>query len=297
MSPISVRGMKKKIDQILTKIHPENTSVELSSQDKTNGEKFDHEAQRISATSEALSHSQPTLTPSQVEEIVKSYILQNPQIISDALDKLQQVKMDQIKKQVQESILNHKSDLESSTSNPTIGNKDGKSIVVMFFDYNCAYCKQSADAVENLVTTNKDTKVILKVYPILGSESEFLARISLAVNMHNPNKFHEIHKELLSNKLFDQNDIVNLLKKHKINYQEIEKLSESDEITNQIKENLKLAKDLRINGVPAFIINGNYYPGFLSPEQLIEKSKPLVSEEPTAEAAPLAQKTEPTIQQ
>ncbi len=258
----------KKFDQFLSKIDPIEKKTESQKQATANSEHKNGEENK--ATS--LESASP-LTPSQVEEIVKSYIIQNPQIISEALDKLQSMKMEEMKKEVQLSISNHKSELEGATTSPILGNKEGKSIIVMFFDYNCGYCKQSAESIEKAISSDKDTKVILKVYPILGSDSEFLARIALAVNIHSPNKFHAIHSEFLSNKVFEKEDIIELLKDHKINYPEIEKLSESEEVTNLITNNLKLAQDLKINGVPAFIINGNYYPGFLSAEQLIEKSK------------------------
>lgn len=277
----------KKLDQVLHKIEPS----EMQNSEKNNAINENELEKDKSLTKE---EANLPLAPSQIEEIVKSYIMQNPQIIAEALDKLQSLRMEEIKKQVQLSISNHKSELEGATSSPILGNKAGKSIIVMFFDYNCGYCKQSAEAIEKAISNDNDTKVILKVYPILGSDSEFLARIALAVNIHSPNKFHEIHNEFLSNKVFDKDEIIELLKMHKIDHREIEKLSESEEVTKLITNNLKLAKDLKINGVPAFIINGNYYPGFLSAEQLIEKSKTTIpdAELGNSEPAKEEEKTE-----
>jgi protein-disulfide isomerase len=116
-------------------------------------------------------------------------------------------------------------------------------------------------------------KVILKVYPILGNESEYLAKLILALNQTAPHKFKAIHDELISSKTLNKEDLNKLFKDYGLDFNKIEALSESNEITEQVKENIKLARELRINGVPAFIINGKYYPGFLTLEQLSEKVK------------------------
>lgn len=206
----------------------------------------------------------------EIEDILKNYILENPDIISDALDKLQQVRMDELKKKVQEKIIEKKEQLESNSS-PYIGNEHGKSIIVMFYDYNCGYCKQSYDAVNALVNSNPDVKVILKTYPILGTESEFLAKLSTAIFIKDKAKFKAIHEELISDKVYNKDDLIHLFKTHGLNFSEIEHFSDSEEVSNILKENFLLARDLKINGVPAFVINGIYHPGHLTLEQLSEK--------------------------
>ncbi len=211
------------------------------------------------------------MTVARVEDIVKDYLIKNPQVIIDSLDGMQAKKMEQMKIQVQEQISSHKASLESPSS-PFIGNPSGKSIIVMFFDYNCGYCKQSSEAVESVIASNSDVKVILKVYPILGSESEYLARLAIALNVKAPGKFKEIHNEFLTGKIQNKEEIMVIFKEHNINFKSIEDFSNSDTVTNLIKENLQLAKDLKITGVPAFIINGQYFPGFLSAELLAEKA-------------------------
>lgn len=208
------------------------------------------------------------LSPSQVEEIVKTYIEKNPEIVSNALDKLQQIRMDEIKSSVKQKIQDKKSELENSSS-PILGNKDGKSIIVMFYDYNCGYCKQSNDILTNIIKTNKDVKVILKIYPILGSDSEFLAKITTALYMREPKKFNIIHSHLMSDKLISKDDLIQIFKENSIDFKKYESLGNSEEVKNKIKENIDLAKELKINGVPAYIINGEL--GYLTEDQIKSK--------------------------
>jgi protein-disulfide isomerase len=208
----------------------------------------------------------------QIKSIVKDYILNNPSIITEALDKLQQARMDEMKKQVKEQISLKKDKLENPES-PYIGNIVGKSVIVMFYDLRCNFCKQAFDVINSFAKDNKDVKVILRPYPILGAEAESLARIVLAVYINEPSKFKIIHEELLSDKTYNKEELVELFKENGLSYNKMETLGSSEQVSKIISENKSLAKDLKINGVPSFIINGNFYHGFLSTEQLKEAVK------------------------
>ena len=48
----------------------------------------------------------------------------------------------------------------------------------------------------------------------------------------------------------------------------LKKDMKSDAVNRQIEENKKLAKKLGIQGIPAFIIDGNIIPGALKPDKL-----------------------------
>lgn len=216
------------------------------------------------------SNDSTNLTPSQIEEIVKSYLENNPEIIAKSLDKLQQVRMEEMKKKTQEKVDNRKSDLESPNS-PFLGNKDGKSIIVVFYDYNCGYCKQANETLTKLISDNKDLKVVIKLYPILGSESDYLAKLLTAIHIKEPKKFAKIHNILMEDKMISKDDLENIFKKNNLNFKELEEFSNSDIVENKIKENIDIVKELRINGVPAFIINGEYFAGYLNEEQIKAK--------------------------
>lgn len=215
---------------------------------------------------------QTSFSEEQIKSLIKGYILNNPSIISEALDKLQQARMDEMQKQVKEQISLKKNKLENPES-PYIGNVVGKSIIVMFYDARCNFCKQAFDTINSFVQDNKDVKVILRPYPILGAEADSLARILLAVHINEPSKFKIIHEELLSDKAYSKEELVELFRENGLSYNKMETLGSSDKVTKIITENKNLAKDLKINGVPSFIINGNFYPGFLSKEQLKEAVK------------------------
>jgi protein-disulfide isomerase len=61
-----------------------------------------------------------------------------------------------------------------------LGNPDGQTTVVEFFDYNCSFCKRNHTEVAKLIQTNPDVRVVIKEFPILGAGSLFTAKAALA---------------------------------------------------------------------------------------------------------------------
>lgn len=244
---------------------------------------LDNQLQALSDQSNAGSEqkeSSTNLTPSQVEEIVKSYLVKNPEVITEALDKLQQTRMEELKKQVQNKISEKSSEIESETT-PIVGNPNGTSKIVMFYDYNCGYCKQSYDALKAAMKKDNNIKIYLKIYPILGNDSEFLAKLMTAIHLNNPDKFAIIHDELLSDKVYSKKDLADLLKTHGLEFAKYESLIDSEKVATYMNNNMSLARELKINGVPTFIINGQYSPGFHNEDQLNEIIKSSLEQEKT----------------
>ena len=77
-----------------------------------------------------------------------------------------------------------------------LGNKNGKEIIIEFFDYNCGYCKRSFPEIMELVSENKDIKIILKELPVLGESSILASKASIASQKQD--KYFEFHQELIN---------------------------------------------------------------------------------------------------
>ena len=52
--------------------------------------------------------------------------------------------------------------------------------MVEFLDYNCGYCMRSYPEVQQLIADNKDLRLVIKEFPVLGPGSEIAARAALA---------------------------------------------------------------------------------------------------------------------
>lgn len=202
------------------------------------------------------------------EKIIKEYLLNNPEIIIQAIEGLQQRKMQEMEIKTSEYIKDNKSEIEDSLTSPVLGNPNGDVVIAAFYDYNCSYCKKGHNFINQLIKLDTGVKVVLKPFPILGDASNYAATIALAVYKTTPNKFQDIHDGLMVLKSITKESVEKLLLVNDLNHEVIAEEINKDEIKNLIDKNVKLAKGLKIQGVPAYIINGKLIAGMVDLDQL-----------------------------
>jgi protein-disulfide isomerase len=226
----------------------------------------------VSATVSINAADQPLLDQKEqvrkTEQIVKEYLLNNPEVIIQAIEGLQRRKMQEMEIKTGEYIRDNKSDIENSLTSPVLGNPNGDTIIVAFYDYNCSYCKKGSNFINQLIKSDMDVKVILRLYPLLGDASNYAATIALAVYKTTPDKFQDIHNGLMELKPITKESVEKLLIANDLNLEIIAEEINKGEIKDLLDKNVKLAKGLRIQGVPAYIINGKLMAGMMDLEQL-----------------------------
>lgn len=202
------------------------------------------------------------------EKIIKEYLLNNPEIIIQSIEGLQQRKIHEMEEKTDQYVKDNKATIEDPLNSPILGNPNGDIIMVTFYDYNCGYCKKGDNFVERLVKLDNGVKVILKPFPILGDSSNYAASVALAVFKIAPEKFSNIHAGLIAMKPITPESVGKLLIANNLDPANIINEIDKAEIRDIISKNIKLASDLRIQGVPAYIINGKLIPGMFDLEQL-----------------------------
>ncbi len=221
-----------------------------------------------------------TLTNKQkieVQKIVHDYLLDNPKILLEVAEKLKMIEQKTRAEKTQQSILKNQQELFSSTS-PTIGDQKAQITIVEFFDYNCGHCKSMTVPIHNIITKNKDIRIIFKEFPVLGASSMYAAKAALA--SRSQGKYHEFHKELMSHhgKLTEKS-ILNTAIKVGLDIEKLKNDMKSPVFNTQLNEIKKLANKIGIRGTPAFIIakqpnSGNmrvrFIPGAISQEGLLK---------------------------
>lgn len=193
----------------------------------------------------------------QVQEVVRDYLVQNPDVIIQALQGYQQKQMDQAKKTIQktqETSPQFAEALFHQANDPMAGNVNGKVTVVEFFDYQCPHCVDMTPVIEGLIKNNPDVKIVLKEFPIRGPISEVATRAALAAKEQG--KYFELHKALMESKQepLTQDAIFQAAKSVGLDVDKLKAAMKSDVVEKQIKANYKLAQDLQLIGTPAFFI-------------------------------------------
>ncbi len=207
-----------------------------------------------SAPSETAS-SVPSTAQSRedVEKIIRAYMLENPEIIIEALDVLADRETIEISK-----------DLASDPRDPRIGADDAPVTIVEFFDYNCGYCKSSLDWVMEQADSG-NVQVIMKELPILSEQSRQAAFAAVAAKKQG--KYLELHQKMMrqaGNTLTDER-IEELAREIGLNVTRLRKDMESAETLDYIQDVRDEARKYGANATPAFFVNGELISGFNKP--------------------------------
>ena len=202
----------------------------------------------------------------QIKNIIEKYILENPEILIESLEKFTANQKEKEKKSFV-NILNNFYDTKVYESLPRIGNIDSKLIIVEFVDYNCGYCKKTLPTISKLMKNFDNIQIVFIDYPILSESSEIAARASLAANEQNA--YFEYHTILLNNtKSINENILYKIAKELSLDIEKFKKDISSEKIKNNIIKNIKFANSLKIRGTPTFIIGKQILPGAYDYEKL-----------------------------
>jgi protein-disulfide isomerase len=201
---------------------------------------------------------------------VRSYLFDNPEVIMQAVEILQEREQQQ---QVQTDV-----DLIAQNADAIFndgyswvgGNPDGDIVLVEFLDYRCGYCKRAHSEVAGLLKTDGNIKLIVKELPILGDASVLASRFAVAVKqVAGDDSYKAVADALMS----FQGDITGptlrrLGDTFGLDMEVIEARMNSDEVTAEIAQTRALAGVLAISGTPTFIMHDELLRGYLPLDQM-----------------------------
>lgn len=216
-----------------------------------------------------------TMSKSEIETLVKEYILENPEIIRDAIIKLQEKELQQEQEVYRESIVSAKDALENDPRDATLGPDDAKVTIVEFFDYNCGYCKRATPWVEEAIKKyGTDIRVVFKELPILDDRtktSRIAARAALAADKQG--KYKEMHFALMEQKRLSGDVIRETAEGIGLDMKRYDADLADPTIDQHINDTLLLANRLpALTGTPFFVVGDEYVSGADTDrlEQLVE---------------------------
>ncbi|WDI30867.1 DsbA family protein [Hyphococcus flavus] len=229
----------------------------------------DEAASHAPRESEKLETSFSDLQEDEIRDLVRAYLLDNPEVIIEAVNvySTRERAADEARtRQLVSENLNLLTD-------PAFGYVAGKNpqqakvAVIELFDYHCGYCKRAAGLVQEITKTDSDVKVVFRELPLLRKESEYAAEMALAAREQG--KFLEFHFAMLnSSGVLTKERVQKIARDNGLDVAKMEAEIEKGEIVSIITENHQLAGALGIDYTPAFIIaslNGefvDFVPGF-----------------------------------
>jgi protein-disulfide isomerase len=206
-----------------------------------------------------------------IEQIIREYLLSNPEVLRDAMMELQRREAEAESKQRSAAVKEHEKLIYESPRGVVVGNRSGDVTIVEFFDYNCGYCKRALDDMMLLMKDDPKLKFVLKEFPVLGEGSVQAAQISIAVRMQDKDgsKYLPFHQKLLATRgQIDGAKARAVAKEVGIDMAQLDRDLKSDEIRATLVESHQLADALGINGTPSYVIGGEVVPGAVGAKNL-----------------------------
>ncbi|WP_028056124.1 DsbA family protein [Sphingobium bisphenolivorans] len=187
-----------------------------------------------------------------IEKIVHDYILAHPEIIPQAVEKLQA-------NRVATSIDSSRPAIETPYAGAWEGAANGDVTVVEFFDYACGYCRASLPDLARLVGEDKRLKIVYRELPILSDDSIDAAKVSLLAA--EKNQYMPFHRALYAAGRVTHDTILAAAAKVGIDARAAEAAIANKKYDSEIQSNIALAQKLQATGTPTFVIGNQVLNG------------------------------------
>ena len=204
-----------------------------------------------------------SMTEDQVKQLALEAILENPEIIMEAVAILQQRE----KERAASGANSVRLEIESDPNAPNLGNPEGDVTVVEFFDYNCPYCRSAGQTVQALLAADENVRIIYREWPILGDDSVMAARAALAAREQG--KYEAFHWALMNGEgRVTEALIFKVARDLGMDVAQLEADMVSPAVEAHIALSNALAQQLGFTGTPAFIVGDKTAPGMLNLDEI-----------------------------
>jgi protein-disulfide isomerase len=241
----------------------------------------------IAETPGTAPNANAPVTRGELHELVKQAIMDEPEIIMNAVHKIRDKQEAENKRVTAESFSKHRAELQNDKTSPSVGSKNADVTVIMFFDYHCGYCKKLLPTITKLLDEDKKVRVVFREFPILSEDSVSASRAALAVNRVAPDKYFAFHTALMKTQgAYSEEVLLSTAEKVGANRVAVKAEMDKGAVTTQLDQNRKLGEDLGVRGTPALFVGEKLLPGAVPYETLKRIIDETRSGKPSSEASP-----------
>lgn len=191
---------------------------------------------------------------------VRDYIHANPEVIIAALRGLEARQRETAASEVQAVLDARADEIFRDKESPVGGNPQGDVTLVEFFDYNCPYCRRMAPVMAEAEAADPRLRIVYKEFPILGAGSSYAAKAALAGRRQD--RYLAFHTALMAVKgTVDDKSVLAAAAGVGLDLDRLKADMEDPAVQAAIDRNLELARALRINGTPGFVVGSEILRG------------------------------------
>jgi protein-disulfide isomerase len=192
-------------------------------------------------------------------ERVRAYILSHPEVIQEAVEKLQakqDADAEAAENKARALLPTVRTELERDPRD-YVANPNGRITVTEFYDYRCPHCVNAAPKVLALIAANSDLRFVFKESPIFGATSQHAARAALAVRKAGGD-YLGLYKSLMATHGLDEAAIDRIAMANGATQAD---LKDPNLGAKQLADISALFSRLDLGGTPAFIIGDDIIYG------------------------------------
>jgi protein-disulfide isomerase len=193
------------------------------------------------------------------EAVVRAYILEHPEILTEAAQVLQQ-------RENSKRLSSAGGLLTKPFAGAEFGNPNGDVTLVEFTDYSCGFCRASLADVDKLVRGDKRLRVVFREVPILSPASKEAAKWALAAAKQGKHK--AFHDAMFAGDKPSDASIRAAAQRAGLNMAQAERDANSSEVAAEIKSNQELMQQIGFGGTPTFIIGDQILEGAMGYDAL-----------------------------
>ncbi len=190
-----------------------------------------------------------------IQKIAHDYIVQNPQVLVEASQTLQNQQFANMKVKAIAAAKKNADDLLRKKDDLVSGNVNGSVTLVEFFDYQCPACRSMEPTIESIQKANPDLRIVYKVFPIHGADS-ILGAVA-AYSAYKQGKFLAFHNEVMKTQIpVNPQTVQTFAKKAGLDMKQFNQGLRiyKATVTKRIAENMALIKKLQLGGTPTYFI-------------------------------------------
>ncbi len=198
-----------------------------------------------------------------VEQIVRDYLVENPEVIEEALVELQRRRRESERMAQADAIEAMADRIYGDARDPVAGAEDPAVRVVEFVDYRCSFCALSNTWIQTTLEDHGDqVQFIFKEFPLRGPDALEASRAALAVWRIQPDAYMTFHNGLFeADGPLPSERIDEIAEAAGIDVAAMRETMQEEAITAQIDEIRQLGREVGVRGTPFFIVGDAIVPG------------------------------------
>ena len=201
---------------------------------------------------------------------VREYLLENPEVIIEAITILEERNAATQEQADRDLVASNADELFNDGYSWVGGNPDGDITLVEFMDYRCGYCRRAVPEVASLLAEDRNIRLVIKEFPILGDASVLSSRFAVATKHVAGNDAYKLVHDALMEFSGEPSEVTlrRISDGLGLDSDAIIAAMDSNQVTEEITRTRELAQRMQITGTPSFVLGTEMLRGFLPADQM-----------------------------